>query len=469
MKTPPMKFQFECICLHSFSTSFRSLIRNSVLLALVLFFSINTKAQTTLAAGDIAVIGFNSSFNISGSAPIGPDEFAIVTLVDISAGTDIKITDHGWAGTVMISGTVQDGIMLWTTTAAIPKGMVFKFTITTGATPSLTISPNTYGTPAITARWITGIAVGAFSNAGDQIIIYQGGTDDNPGTFIYGFNSSSSTAASAGDWQPSAGAMVDSKLPPGLTNNILLDGTVAATAIAFTNNSGGYFANNFVYTGTKAGSKNILLSAIANRANWTYTTTLTTTYDLSVGGSIFSGSNPIFSMGTLPVHIISFSGTKTDAGQKLEWQTANEESFSRYEIEQSSDGKLFSVIGNVAANGNNHYQFLAASMSSRSYYRLKLVDIDGRFIYSRTILLLGQKEKNSIQVYPNPSTDVLTVSSRNTIRQITVLNSGGKTVLSVTGKGTNTENIFVKALPAGMYLVRVKTQEGMEQQKFLKQ
>ncbi|HLG39478.1 MAG TPA: hypothetical protein VI461_07410, partial [Chitinophagaceae bacterium] len=203
----------------------------TLLAALCLSLSIHIHAQTTLAPGDIAVIGFNSSFNLSGSAPVGAEEFAIVTLTDISSGTDIKITDHGWNGTTMLSGTIQDGILLWTTTAAIPKGTVFTFTITAGATPIVTISPNIYGTPAVTARWTSANTAGAFSNAGDQVIIYQGGTDSNPGAFIYGFNSSSSTAASAGDWQPSAAANVDSKLPPGLTNNALLDGSVAATAI----------------------------------------------------------------------------------------------------------------------------------------------------------------------------------------------------------------------------------------------
>lgn len=298
----------------------------SLLLALLFFFSTLIKAQTTLSAGDIAVIGINTSFNASGSAPLGPEEFAIVTLTDISSGTNIKITDHGWNGTAMISGTVQDGIMSWTTTAPIPKGTVFKFTLTAGAAPSLTISPNTFGTPTIIARWTTAIAAGAFSDAGDQVIIYQGGTDANPGTFIYGFSNSSSTAAAAGEWQPTAGAMVDSKLPPGLTNNALLDGTVAATAIAFTNSgAGGYFANNFVYTGSKAGNKDGLLKAIANRANWTYTTTLTTIYDLSIGGTNFPGSNPVFSMGTLPVHLVNFSGTETTGGQKLQWETMNEE------------------------------------------------------------------------------------------------------------------------------------------------
>jgi len=441
----------------------------SLLLALLFFLSTLIKAQTTLSAGDIAVIGINTSFNASGSAPLGPEEFAIATLTDISSGTNIKITDHGWNGTTMIGGTVQDGIMSWTTTAPIPKGTVFKFTLTAGATPSLTISPNTFGTPTIIARWTTAIAAGAFSDAGDQVIIYQGGTDANPGTFIYGFSSSSSTAAAAGEWQPTAGAMVDSKLPPGLINNALLDGTVAATAIAFTNNgAGGYFANNFVYTGSKAGTRDGLLKSIANRANWTYTTTLTTTYDLSIGGTNFPGSNPVFSMGTLPVHLVNFSGTETAGGQKLQWETMNEENFSHYEIEQSTDGRQYTVIGTIPATGSNYYQFLTSAASSRNYYRLKMVDIDGRFIYSHIIILLGKQEQRSVQVYPNPSTMFVIISSRYTIRQLVVINAAGNTVLIIAGSGRNTETIPVQALPPGMYLVQVKTEAGTEQQKLLK-
>ncbi len=445
------------------------LTANCLLVVLFTLLSAPGRAQTVLSAGDIAVIGFNSSFNTSGAAPIGPDGFAIVTLTDIGPGTNIRITDHGWAGFGMLNGTVQDGIMSWTTTSVIPKGTVFSFTVTMSATPSLTISPNTYGTPVIIARWTSGATAGAFNNSGDQVIIYQGGTDDNPGTFIYGFNSSSSTAAAAGNWQPSAGGFVDSQLPPGLTNNPALDGTVAATAIAFTNNGvGGYFANNFVYTGIKAGSKDVLLKAIANRSNWTYTTTLTTTYDLTVGGANFPGPNPVFSMVTLPVHIINFSGAKTAAGQLLEWKTTNEENFSHYEIEKSGDGRVFFTIGNVDADRSGQYSFMATGAVSRNYYRLKLVDIDDHFIYSNTILLQGQQEPETLQIYPNPVTDAVTISSHYNIKEIKVVSLVGETLLSIKGKSFNAESISLASLPTGVYVLQVITDNGMEARRLLK-
>ncbi|MEI9958947.1 MAG: hypothetical protein WDM90_22135 [Ferruginibacter sp.] len=265
--------------------------------------------------------------------------------------------------------------MTWTTTASIPAGTVFKITVTAGTSPSLTISPSIYGTPVLITGWTSGAALGAMANVGDQVIIYQG-DDTNPSNFIYGLNTSSSTATAAGNWQIGSTSARDSDLPPGLTNNIAIDGTLAATAVAFTNNSGGgYFANNFVYTGIKTGSKTALLSAIANRANWVYTTTLTTTYDLNIGGTNFTTSNPVFTLGVLAVNQLNFSGTTTAAGHVLQWQNNGENNLLQYVVETSADGRLFTAAGIVPGYGVRNYEFnVPGASQQRHYYRLKMQD-----------------------------------------------------------------------------------------------
>ncbi|MEI9958946.1 MAG: hypothetical protein WDM90_22130 [Ferruginibacter sp.] len=86
------------------SKQFLNLFSVYIILPVLLFLgTVNVKAQT-LNAGDIAVIGFNTSFNTSVTAPVGPDEFAIVALASIPSGANIKITDRGWNGSAMITG-----------------------------------------------------------------------------------------------------------------------------------------------------------------------------------------------------------------------------------------------------------------------------------------------------------------------------------------------------------------------------
>lgn len=113
-------------------------------------------------------------------------------------------------------------------------------------------------------------------------------------------------------------------------------------------------------------------------------------------------------------------------------------------------------------------KFLASAASSRNYYRLKLVDTDGRFIYSHIIILLGKQEQRSVQVYPNPATSFVIISSRYTIRQLAVIDAAGNTVLIIAGSRRNTETIPVQAFSPGIYLVQVITEAGTEQQKLMK-
>ncbi|MGG9962781.1 T9SS type A sorting domain-containing protein [Ferruginibacter sp. SUN106] len=435
----------------------------------LLFVSANTTKAQTLNTGDFAVIGFNTSFNINTTAPIGPDEFAILALASIPSGAVIKITDRGWNGSAMITTNTGDGVMSWTTTATIPAGTVFKITVTAGTTPSLTITPSTYGTPAITVGWTSTSIPGANANVGDQVIIYQG-SDTNPSNFVYGFNTSNSTITAAGNWQIGSTSARDSDLPPGLTNNAALDGSVAATAVAFTNNAAGYFANNFVYSGTRTGIKANLLAAIAKRANWTYTTTLTTTYDLNIGGTFFPGSNPVFTLGVLAVNQLSFSGTTTASCNVLEWRNKGENDLFQYIIETSTDGRSFTAIDSVRATGAADYIFgVPGPLLQRSYYRLKMEDRDGSFTYSNSILLLLKDNSIQLQAYPNPVTDVLNISGPGKILRIAVADINGRQVYDVNGNGTLIQKINVQHLPQGTYLVTVKTTTDSNTFKVVKQ
>ncbi len=58
------------------------------LILFIIFFSFSfLYSQTTLSAGDIAIVGVNTD---------NPDEFAFVLLTDVTTGTSIRFTDDGW-------------------------------------------------------------------------------------------------------------------------------------------------------------------------------------------------------------------------------------------------------------------------------------------------------------------------------------------------------------------------------------
>ena len=110
----------------------------------------------------------------------------------------------------------------------------------------------------------------------------------------------------------------------------------------------------------------------------------------------------------LPTKLTSFTGKTSADGNDLNWQTATESNSAAFIIERSFDGSAFMSIGSVKAAGNSNnrrnYSFKAPAISGRSFYRLKMVDLDGKAEYSTTISLSGSQSTTvSISAYPNPA------------------------------------------------------------------
>jgi hypothetical protein len=115
----------------------------------------------------------------------------------------------------------------------------------------------------------------------------------------------------------------------------------------------------------------------------------------------------------LPLKLLSFTARKKDKDALLEWRTTEEVNFSHFEIEVArgnTDYQLnrFSRIGTIASTGNGgsdqYYHFTDAEFNKSGvrYYRLKMIDIDGKFSYSPIRPLLFSAEQNW-QLFPNPS------------------------------------------------------------------
>ncbi|MEO8404965.1 MAG: T9SS type A sorting domain-containing protein, partial [Chitinophagaceae bacterium] len=109
----------------------------------------------------------------------------------------------------------------------------------------------------------------------------------------------------------------------------------------------------------------------------------------------------------LPLKLSSFTAKQNGSIIVVEWTTENEENVSHFELERRGDGKNFSTLGNVAATGTNngpaHYSYVDQQpLPDRNYYRLKMVDNDGRVSYSNVLLLSTNSNVKGINIYPNP-------------------------------------------------------------------
>ena len=286
-----------------------------LLLGFLLSFFASVHSQTTLSAGDIAIIGTNYD--------VVPYQMTIVNLVPMEAGTVIRITDYGYDVTTGTFGTnsvanTAEGSIEWTLTAAMPAGTVTQFSITGGTTPSVSGLP---GTVSVTGWTLTNPASCPVPIGGDNWFIFQGSSRTSVSQFVFGWVNTFAILFNGVD-QPAGQFLVPPSsgtvLQPGNNNSYLPPSlTLGSTAIALNRDPAtGYHGDNNVYTGIKSGTKAAILAAIClntndrNTDNWL--SDELTSYDISAGGAYFTGTNPIFTITTSAPTDIGLSSSAID-------------------------------------------------------------------------------------------------------------------------------------------------------------
>lgn len=169
----------------------------------------------------------------------------------------------------------------------------------------------------------------------------------------------------------------------------------------------------------------------------------------------------------LPLKLISFDAKVVENSTRLEWLTAEEVNTSHFEIHRSTDAKHWEIMAEQPiAFGSGGHRYTATDnqpLTGLNYYRLKMIDLDDSFAYSR---IVAAEHRNMFQmtIYPNPATTLLQLEltgagmvSGNVelldIKGIVLINCGLKS-----GKAT----LPVGNLTKGIYVVRV--QSGAEVQ-----
>ncbi len=120
----------------------------------------------------------------------------------------------------------------------------------------------------------------------------------------------------------------------------------------------------------------------------------------------------------LPVELSKFEGFENGRFNTLNWESLTEDNSEWYIIERSANGiDGFREIGRVKANGNSasvlKYTFNDESPLVLGYYRLKMVDFDESFEYSKVITIERETKGFSfVSIAPVPTRDLLMVSFR---------------------------------------------------------
>lgn len=162
-----------------------------------------------------------------------------------------------------------------------------------------------------------------------------------------------------------------------------------------------------------------------------------------------------YDMSAFPVSLISFTGQNQGKNNLLEWKTSEEQNNSGFEIEKSIDAKTFERIGSVDGSGNSKvfkvYQFTDPNPFSTTYYRLKQIDFDGTFSYSRIISVKADMIQFSI--YPNPAQKQLFVKDLEGNTEVSISDIRGKLLVKKIAKPATP--IDISNLPPGFFLVTI--------------
>lgn len=256
--------------------------------------------------------------------------------------------------------------------------------------------------------------------------------------------------------------IVNNNIVWNITGSVIIKGNVSLSNNANLNVTGGslqvggnFSSGNNVNVSVPSGSISIAGAvSVGNGSNLNGCTGC-----FSAGGGC-SGPNSFCTSGALPITLGGFGVSEQHGVAKLSWITLSEINFDRFEIETSNDGVDFETIGEVVGHGNSRekidYSFdHTTPVQGRNYYRLKIVDFDASFEYSR-VVFVDVVAARAISVFPNPVSggkfQVVTNFAPGESDRIQIYNSLGRLVAETTTVNQRVQT-FDCFLEPGVYLV----------------
>jgi SdrD B-like domain/Secretion system C-terminal sorting domain len=276
---------------------------------------------------------------------------------------------------------------------------------------------------------------------------------------------------------------------PGLSNVevVLYDSLLNVIDTRYTDDSGYYHFNNIPVPA--AGSKTFIVGFNNIPPNYAYTNLIADSlgrYENSKPDTISGRTKPfVLHAGeirkdidggiknapgvVLPLIINQFNGNYSDGLIQLGWSTYSEINIEHFDVERSTDGTNFRQIGKITAvsgqlNSNINYNYLdITAQRGTNYYRLAMVDNNGNYTYSKSIMVNVDVKGISVMiVYPNPFSRRVQIrvnSDKAEKVAINIINSNGvlmSTQEAHTQVGDNNIAINkVDALPGGIYYIEV--------------
>jgi len=166
----------------------------------------------------------------------------------------------------------------------------------------------------------------------------------------------------------------------------------------------------------------------------------------------------------LPVELMQFSATTLNNYILIKWETAYEEDNAGFEIERSKDGNNWQGLAFVKGQGtslkNYLYKWVDETPSKVSnYYRLKQVDVDGKYKYSKITVASFNGEASTLTLAPNPTSGLLyyQIPEEVEIKQIILIDALGRSVFTTSDIDGS---VSLNHLSSGLYTIIFEMDSG---------
>lgn len=181
----------------------------------------------------------------------------------------------------------------------------------------------------------------------------------------------------------------------------------------------------------------------------------------------------------LNVPYLALFAENDDQQIRLDWLTNLEIENDFFEVQRSTDGENWNPQMRLSAigdqNENSFYDFTEYNLGpGRYYYRLLQQNRDGSQTHSGIVVVDIEIPDPLVYVFPNPVSEILAIetsTSEESVLDYSIESINGKTVWqqhSEVKQAFHRVEVGVDQLPAGIYQLRVRSENGERIQQFIK-